>query len=403
MKYKILLSSYSCEPNKGSESEVGWSWAINLVKKGHTVYVITRANQRKSIENYINNKKIKNLHFIYFDLSKILLSILKPNFSKNSYLYYLLWQLGIFFKAHSYVKKIKFDFIHHVTYVSYRFPSFLIFYDIPFILGPLSGGDTVPLKLRKKFGFFGSVKEFIRDLSNLYIKFSPLMNLVFYKSKKIYVNSNETKNYIPKIFHKKISNLLAIGIEVNNNIRPRRIKKKQTLKLCFAGNLINIKGIRILMNTFLKLSKVISCQLYIYGDGKLKQYIYNFSEEHNIEKLIYLRKKVNRKFFLKSLIKNHVLLMPALRDSGSYVTLEAMSKGIPCAVLDIGGPNILVTNNSGIKIKSNQKNQELIVKNLTKSLIKLYLNPIAYYQMSSKSILRARKFTWKEKIRRVYS
>ncbi len=127
MKYKILLSSYSCEPNKGSESEVGWSWAINLVKKGHTVYVITRANQRKSIENYIKNKKIKNLHFIYFDFSKILLSILKPKFSKNSYLYYLLWQLGIFFKAHSYVKKIKFDFIHHVTYVSYRSSKFFNF------------------------------------------------------------------------------------------------------------------------------------------------------------------------------------------------------------------------------------------------------------------------------------
>ena len=137
--------------------------------------------------------------------------------------------IRIFFKAHSYVKKIKFDFIHHVTYVSYRFPSFLFFYNIPFIFGPLSGGDSVPLQLRKKFGILSIAKEFIRDLSNSYIKYSPLMNLVFYKSKKIYVNSNETKNYIPKIFHKKISNLLAI-MEVKNNIRPKELN--QTLKLC---------------------------------------------------------------------------------------------------------------------------------------------------------------------------
>ena len=75
--------------------------------------------------------------------------------------------------------------------------------------------------------------------------------------------------------------------------------------------------------------------------------------------------------------------MPALRD-WIICNIKAMSKGIPCAVLDIGGPNILATNNSGIKIKSNQKNQEPIVKNFTKSLIKLYLNPIAYNKMSSK-------------------
>ena len=43
---KILLSAYACEPNKGSEPEVGWKWAINLVKAGHEVYVVTRLNNK---------------------------------------------------------------------------------------------------------------------------------------------------------------------------------------------------------------------------------------------------------------------------------------------------------------------------------------------------------------------
>ena len=56
-KLKILLSAYACEPNKGSEPEVGWQWALNLSEEGHDVYVITRTNNRRNIDSY---KKKKN-------------------------------------------------------------------------------------------------------------------------------------------------------------------------------------------------------------------------------------------------------------------------------------------------------------------------------------------------------
>ena len=93
-KKTILLSAYACEPNKGSEPEVGWQWAINLSKLGHSVYVVTRRNNRKNIEK---SKKNENLNFIYYDLHPWLISLLSrkgnPNFS---FLYFYFWQLGIF-------------------------------------------------------------------------------------------------------------------------------------------------------------------------------------------------------------------------------------------------------------------------------------------------------------------
>ena len=39
---KILLSAYACEPNKGSEPNVGWNWALGLKKIGHEITVIKR-------------------------------------------------------------------------------------------------------------------------------------------------------------------------------------------------------------------------------------------------------------------------------------------------------------------------------------------------------------------------
>ena len=45
-QYRILLSAYACEPNKGSEKGVGWHWAIEIAHRGHEVWVIKREKNR---------------------------------------------------------------------------------------------------------------------------------------------------------------------------------------------------------------------------------------------------------------------------------------------------------------------------------------------------------------------
>ena len=45
---KILISAYSCEPNSGSEHEVGWSWIKALSKNNkNKITVITRKSNKK--------------------------------------------------------------------------------------------------------------------------------------------------------------------------------------------------------------------------------------------------------------------------------------------------------------------------------------------------------------------
>jgi len=45
---KILISAYACEPNSGSEHEVGWSWIKVLSKnKNNKITVITRESKKK--------------------------------------------------------------------------------------------------------------------------------------------------------------------------------------------------------------------------------------------------------------------------------------------------------------------------------------------------------------------
>ena len=70
---KILLSAYACEPNKGSEPEVGWQWAIHIAQK-HEVWILTKENNKETIEEYkrstSENIPWDNIHFLYVHLPK---------------------------------------------------------------------------------------------------------------------------------------------------------------------------------------------------------------------------------------------------------------------------------------------------------------------------------------------
>ena len=117
------------------------------------------------------------------------------------------------------------------------------------MLGPVAGGDKVPIKLRKKFFLKNKLFEYLRDLINYLIKFSPLHTNMYRNSKKIFYNSNETKELIPEKFHHKSKKILGISIDENEiSKKPQEIKKK--INVCYVGRLEQLKGIDILIDTF---------------------------------------------------------------------------------------------------------------------------------------------------------
>ena len=104
-------------------------------------------------------------------------------------MYFLLWHILIYFRYKNFIKKEKFDFIHHVTFATFRIPNLLCLSGPPFIYGPLAGGEIVPFKLFKEFTVKSKLIEAVRYISNLYIQFSLLINITFFKSKKIILTS----------------------------------------------------------------------------------------------------------------------------------------------------------------------------------------------------------------------
>ena len=64
---KLALVAYACSPGQGSEPGVGWNVATTLAEE-HDVWVFTRANNRRQIEEGMPPHLAGRLRFVYHDL-----------------------------------------------------------------------------------------------------------------------------------------------------------------------------------------------------------------------------------------------------------------------------------------------------------------------------------------------
>jgi len=399
---KIMLSAYACEPGKGSEPAVGWNWASELARKGNEVYVLTRENNKTAILKEMKKIQCDKINFIFYDLPMWLRWWKKGR--RGVHLYYLFWQMGIYFKAKSLNNKISFDIIHHVTFVSVRQPSFLGLLGVPFIFGPVAGGERAPFALSKSFPLHGWLKDIIRDLVNQWVRFSPLMRLTFSQSKIIYVTSEQTKRLIPKKFHKKTLINLAIGSDISQiNIGAVESNNK-SLHILYAGQLLYWKGIHFALHSFsILLTKFPDARFTILGKGPDEQWLRQLASHLCIEHAIIWLEWLPRNEVNEVYKRHDVFLFPSLHDSGGMVALEAMSNGLPVVCLDLGGPGIIVDETCGYRITTDGQSVKQVVNKLAEALWDYANSETKKSRLTLGAFKRAGKMGWSTLVSDIYN
>ena len=338
---KILLSAYACEPNKGSEPGVGWNWAIEYAKS-HEVWVLTRDNNEHTISEYMmKNSEFqnKNLHFIYVGVSKKLTFWKKGR--RGMRLFYMLWQRKAAKIAIELNKKIKFDFIQHVTFVSYTQPIYMYKVGIPLIFGPVSGGENIPSGIKIKMSKKEKIVEVMRKISQRTALVTPAIRKTMSLAKVIFVATDDTRKCIPQKYQDKTYVLPAIGIAK----MPQLINKKQNMnkiKIIMAGRLINWKAFDIGIKGFLKVAdKYEMLELHILGEGNQKKRLEILSKE-KLEKQIFFEEPVEHDNIYEFYENFDLFINTTLRDSGCRTMMEAMASGLPCIAIATGGPKELL-------------------------------------------------------------
>jgi glycosyltransferase involved in cell wall biosynthesis len=397
---KLLVSAYACEPNKGSEPGVGWNWTQALLRRGYEVHVITRSNNGPAIENALIGLKLP-LAVSYYDL---------PRWARGwkywpggIYLYYLLWQMGAYRLAKKLHATERFDRVQHVTFASFRQPSFMGGLGIPFIFGPVGGGEAMPPAFHKGISLIGRVADASRDLGNALIAFDPFMRHTFSSAHTIACTTNETLARIPRRFRAKCMVQLAIGInqeEIETTCPP----PPTAPQFLFIGRLLYWKGLHLLLRAMpMVRQSVPNAKLKIIGDGNDRAWLESVAQDANVKDLVEWISATPHEAIWREYRESLAFVFPSLHDSGGMVVLEALAAGLPVICLDLGGPGEIVTSRCGIVIPSRTVTEANVIKELAEAMVQMATDKEYRARLSAEALSRASQMTWDVAADAIYS
>ncbi|HZD30317.1 MAG TPA: glycosyltransferase family 4 protein, partial [Candidatus Angelobacter sp.] len=340
---RILLSAYACEPGKGSEPEVGWMWATELASAGHEVWVITREANRAAIETRRQERRIPGLHFVYYDLPEWARRWKRGG--KGVRWYYALWQWGAYRLARRLAESVRFDCVQHVTFVGLRGPTFMGGLGLPFVLGPVSGGECVPRQLRSPMSPQAKLTEWVRELANRAVRIDPVMRRSFRQATRILLATAESKRLVPEEFHEKCEIQIGVGLspEYLGWSGTGQRTPVSVLRLLYAGRLLEWKGVDLALRAVRAVrTKGVAVRLTIAGQGPAEPDLRRLATELDLDDAVQWLKWVPQSELERHYQEHDALLFPSLRDSGGMVVLEALAHGLPVVCTDCGGPGQIV-------------------------------------------------------------
>jgi len=393
---RVLLSAYACEPNRGSEPGVGWG-TVQALAAHHEVWALTRANNRPAIERETARTPMPSVHFVYYDLPRW--ARWWKHGQRGAQLYYYLWQLGAYFTVRRLHRGIRFDLVHHLTFVKYWTPSVLALLGAPFVWGPVGGGESIPGAFRRDLGPIGMAHETVRDLARWVGEHDPLVRLTARRSAVTLATTPATADRILRMRGHNVRILSQLGLSDRDLIRLASYPPPAEAPLRFIsiGNLFRWKGVHLALRAFAQAG--LDAEFWVVGDGPERSRLQCQAAALGIASRARFWGRLPREEAWAMLARSHILVFPGMRDSGGTVCLEAMAMGRPVICLQLGGP-AQVTKGSGIQIPACAPAQA--VRDLAEAMRRLARDP-AHRQELAEAGRRwsADAYRWEQKVEHI--
>jgi glycosyltransferase involved in cell wall biosynthesis len=407
---RVLVSAYACNP-AGSlqlhpgEDLTGWRLMEQLARF-HDLWVITHRYNEAGITEALAGESLANVRFVFTELPKALQWLYKIEFGQR--IYYYLWQFKAWRVARKLHREVRFDAAHHLTFGNDWIPSFIgAFLPVPFIWGPVGGGQRTPKSLLKEYSLYGRFAEAARNCAQGVGRRMRVRKRCLRKARAVLVCNRETQARMPRKCQDKILYFPVNGIAaedfVDGGPEPRR--NGERFKVITAGRLHRLKGFSLAVEAFGAFAKKHpASEMIIIGEGPEERRIRSIISRLGLEDKIRILPWLPRREVLANMRSSDVFLFPSFRDGGGAVVVEAMGSGIPVIVLDSGGPGAHVRDAWGIKVVPDSR--ESVIGGMTSALETLFSDRHLRERLGDAGRRRAMEFyTWGrlgDKMRDIY-
>lgn len=397
---RILISAFACSPLWGSEPGVGWRWALELGRH-HDVTVLTHAYFRDQIEPLVARGGTPGVRFEWFVVPG---AMGHPHHQLNSRTYYWLWQ----FAARRHVKKLldrcPQDLIHHLTWGTYRFPSFLGGLGVPLVVGPVGGGESAPWRLWRSWPVREQLFYGLRQLSIVMSRWDPFVMLSMQRAACVLTKTRETRAALPWFARAKASDASEIGVAPSPPPAPRVRDAHAPLALLYAGRLLGGKGVPYLVPMMKSLvDQGVPVRLTLAGDGRLDAWVRRRIDDLGLAAHIHLAGKVPREQMQALYDASDLLVFPSWHDSSGNVVTEALARGVPVLCLDLGGPRYAVDAACARIVSTTGLDEDGVAHALADEVRLLAQDRIRLASMSAAALRRVAEMSWAHQVARAYT
>jgi glycosyltransferase involved in cell wall biosynthesis len=369
-RLNILVSAYACNPIPTEdaypgEAILGWN-LIKQLSRFYDLTVLTRTYNRKNLENEVKTGGISNTRFVYLTLPPSWERI-KKSFLGFS-LYYLLWQIKAYIIARRLRKDRDFDVFHHITFNNDWMPSFIgAFIKIPFIWGPMGGGQQIPRCLKTELRRKTRLNERMRLWGQWFFRHSYFRLRGMKRARAVLVCNRDTQRIIPAR-PERVHFFPVNGISMDEFPRlPTEKRNGGVFRVIYAGRLDPIKGLGLGIKAFeIFLKNHPDATWEIVGQGPEFKRLERLIADKKLQGKVFITPWLDQRNLMKKISDSDVLFFPSFRDGGGAVIVEAMAFGKPVIGLDIGGPGYHIRPAWGIKVQA--RNHDQVIEDLAGAL-----------------------------------
>jgi glycosyltransferase involved in cell wall biosynthesis len=333
---KVLLSALSCEPDRGSEPEVGFR-ALLAAASEHEVWAITLSHSVGRILDALQgDPRTSRIHLegIDFGVTESRIDLVSaPEF----HWYYDRWQRALAARALELDGEVGFDVTHHVTLASYWARAGVAAVPKPMVWGPVGGRVNPPLVLVPALGPRGVAQSIARAAGRPLMASRPSMRRTRREAEVILAQNKATGRSLVK--GGKVSLLPnALAVELDGPV-PSSVRNREVM---FVGRLLPWKAPMLALRAFRHVQTPGAALVYC-GQGPEQSRLERAIRRWGLADRVRFEGWLPRGQLLSKLARAGALLHPALHDEAPLCIAEALILGTPVVCLDHGGPPAVVS------------------------------------------------------------
>lgn len=332
---RILLSAYSCEPNRGSEPGLGWNTAVELARE-HEVWVVTKERGRTAIERELAARPRPNLHFAFFEPPGFAWLGRREAFVQT---HYYLWQYGVYSLARTLCRQHDFDVVSHVTFGRFWSPSLFALLPVPFIWSGLGGGEAIPPALRPGLSLKHHVGERLKSLVFGLYWLDPFVRMTARRSALMVVNHHDTAERVAALSTQPIEFMETAVVDreaaalIESLDEPPPRQPGEPVIFATLTRLLHWKGVHLGLRAFARL-KIPAARYVIVGDGPERRSLEHLATELGVGDRVEFVGNASRAEWMRTLKRCHALVHPSLANAFNTIALEALYGSRPVICLD---------------------------------------------------------------------